>query len=566
MKKILLILTIISTLVLSNLAFADYTSNLEDKDFLSAQLIVAEKKIDSDSTIQYVDGKIEEMSDNLKKLSKLYSKIPLIREKIEWSSNQTYIMLSYILDYIEAKVWLLIYELESGSDIIVYIDDNCTEDICTETYIKEIINQQILLWEKVDISIVSLTDEKWTIFKKKLTWTPIISFNKDLVDKLIKNDSRLKDYIKQIWDTYYMILWAWIPGDENLCSDGIDNNGDGNVDADDDTCNVITVLYDSRCTEWDLCKIDTLEAGLKQQTFHLWFVVNTVDYNTEEGKELYDIVWGKLPTILASDISSDMRKSLEAYNLLKEIDTKDYKYMITFLWWKWDPTWEICDNKIDDDGNGQTDCEDAACNSKTQCREEKKGQLDVFIMSYCPFWEIAVEQIPLLQEALDNNIELGIHYIASKTGDGEQAEDFQSLHGVPEAEEDIRQLCVQEYYGTQKLIDYMQVRYENSDNYGKVTDDSSIALEAIEADVDEIDSCVTEGEWGKLLAEDIKIADELGIGASPTWMANNRYEFGGIDVNMIKAEFCKYNEEIEGCESEEIIDTGSSGGGASCGQ
>gem|GEM_PF-3453518 len=102
-----------------------------------------------------------------------------------------------------------------------------------------------------------------------------------------------------------------------------------------------------------------------------------------------------------------------------------------------------------------------------------------------------MKQIPLLQESLDNNIELGIHYIATKIGDGYRAEDFQSLHGVPESEENIRQLCVQEYYGTQKLIDYMQVRYENANNYGQVNDDSSIALESIEADVEEINTCVT---------------------------------------------------------------------------
>jgi len=84
--------------------------------------------------------------------------------------------------------------------------------------------------------------------------------------------------------------------------------------------------------------------------------------------------------------------------------------------------------------------------------------------------------------------------------------------------------------------------------------------------VEEINTCVTGWEWGKLLAEDIKIGQELKIGASPTWMANNRYEFSGIDANKIKVEFCKYNEEIEGCESRDVIDTGSSGGGASCGQ
>ncbi len=572
-KKLLFLLTIICTIIFSNITFADYTDNLEDKEILSAQLTSSRNKINSDSIIKYIDKKIEKISDNLKKLSKLYDKIPLIREKIEGGSNQTYIMLSYILDYIEAKIGLLIYDLESDSDsiltvddIVVYVDENCTEEICTETYIKDVINNQILWWEKAEISIVSLTDKDWNLFKDTLAWTPIIFFDKNIANRLIKRDKLIKNYINQIGDNYYIVLWTWIPGNENLCGDGIDNNGDGDVDADDKTCHIVTLLYDSRCTEGDLCNIDSLEANLSKQTFSLWFIVNTVDYNTKEWKALYEKVWWKLPTILATDLSADMKKDLEEVNFLKEIDVKQYSYEITFLPSTWDPTGEICDNGIDDDENGQIDCEDISCSSKTQCREEKKGQLDVFIMSYCPFWEIAMKQIPLLQEVLDSKFELVIHYIAKKIGDGYGAEDFQSLHGVSESEEDIRQLCIQKYYGTQKLVDYMQVRYKNADNYGKITDDYSVALEGIDADVDEIDICVTGWEWGKLLAEDIKIAQDLGIGASPTWMANNRYRFGGIDVNKIKSGFCKYNEEIEGCESDDVIDSGNSGGGVSCGK
>jgi len=192
--------------------------------------------------------------------------------------------------------------------------------------------------------------------------------------------------------------------------------------------------------------------------------------------------------------------------------------------------------------------------------------LDVFLMGYCPFGEIAAKQIPLLKDALNNNFTLGVHFIANKTGEWDTASDFESLHGVPEAEENIRQLCIQKYNGIDKLVEYMQVRYENADNYGKVKDAPTIAIEAIWADVAVINTCVTDGEWGKMLTEDIKIAISLWIGASPTWLANNRYEFGGIDANAIKKEFCKYNPEIEECANEEVIETEAptEGAGPSC--
>ncbi len=42
----------------------------------------------------------------------------------------------------------------------------------------------------------------------------------------------------------------------------------------------------------------------------------------------------------------------------------------------------------------------------------------------------------------------------------------------------------------------------------------------------------------------IKLANELQIGASPTWFANNKYTFSGIDSETIKTNICKYNSDL----------------------
>ena len=80
--------------------------------------------------------------------------------------------------------------------------------------------------------------------------------------------------------------------------------------------------------------------------------------------------------------------------------------------------------------------------------------------------------------------------------------------------------------------------------------------EETDVDTDSVKQCF-EGEEGKqLLREDIKIAQGLGIGASPTWLANNKYTFGGIDSETVKTQFCTYNKDLEGCENTLSSDTG----------
>ena len=41
----------------------------------------------------------------------------------------------------------------------------------------------------------------------------------------------------------------------------------------------------------------------------------------------------------------------------------------------------------------------------------------------------------------------------------------------------------------------------------------------------------------------------LGIGASPTWLANNKYKFSGIDAQTIKTNLCQHNAKMAGCDA-----------------
>jgi len=182
-------------------------------------------------------------------------------------------------------------------------------------------------------------------------------------------------------------------------------------------------------------------------------------------------------------------------------------------------------------------------------RVEEKAKLEVFLMWYCPYGEIAAKAIPTLQTALKDDVKLDFHYIATKTWEWFKAADFESLHWVTEAEEDIRQLCIKKHYNTNTLVSYMQTRYANADNHWVVKDDKKLAYDANKIDAKKIDDCVENWEWGKLLAEDIKLAEELEIWGSPTWLTNNKYNFGWIEASAIQIEFCKYNADLAGCKT-----------------
>jgi hypothetical protein len=172
-------------------------------------------------------------------------------------------------------------------------------------------------------------------------------------------------------------------------------------------------------------------------------------------------------------------------------------------------------------------------------------------MWYCPFWELALKALPQIKDTFKNDdIKVNIHYIANKTGTGNTANDFNSLHGVPEAEENIRQLCINKNYWTDKVISYAVERYKNADNYGRITDKPEDAMKTVWIDSKKIQECIDSWEWSKLLEEDIKLAQELWINASPTWFANNKYKFGGIKASNIQTAFCQYNPTLEGCKNE----------------
>ena len=312
----------------------------------------------------------------------------------------------------------------------------------------------------------------------------------------------------------------------------------------------LTVLTDKRCKT---CRTGRIVAQLKGMLPKLQ--TKTLDYTTPEGKKLYDSLSAKGQKILLPAYLFDQKiKEADAYNMLRRFLVPAGPYLNLRVGARFDPTKEICDNKIDDNHDGKIDCADPECKNSLVCRKEIPKKLEVFVMSHCPFGIRALNALKEVTKAFGKDLHLEIHYIATETAPGK----FRSLHGPTEVEEDKRELCAMKYYGKNyKYLDYILCRNKNirDNNWQKC------AVNGIKAKV--IEKCSTGPEGTKLLSEDIKIAQGLGIGASPTWMANNKFKFSALAPKQIQQNFCAHNPKLKGCSKN--LSNQSKGPKGSCG-
>ncbi len=300
------------------------------------------------------------------------------------------------------------------------------------------------------------------------------------------------------------------------------------------------LINDSRCLEenCDADFIQNLKMSLRQ--FFPMIEFEEYDYNSNLGKQFYEkYTLENLPAILLTFKIKEEGNYETIQNFVTEKDNLlDLKLGATFDPLTGNHSIEFCDNNKDDDGDGSSDCEDEKCKASLVCREEVAQQLDLFVMSQCPYGTKALDAMEEVLENFGEQIDFNIHYIANENADGS----FQSLHGQPEVDENIRELCAIEYYSDDyEYMEYILCRNKN------IAGDWEECAEGFSR----INSCFNGSEGEKLLSDNIKLANELGIGASPTWIVNNRYEFGGIDAETVKQNLCLYNPDLgEACDLE----------------
>ena len=298
------------------------------------------------------------------------------------------------------------------------------------------------------------------------------------------------------------------------------------------------------------CKDRSCDTGRLEGSFLSMFpglTLEKLDYGDEAGKKLYEEEGIEaLPVMLFDE---NIAKA-DGYDRLERFlqPSKSGKWKVFKGRAKFDPKAEICDNGADDTGNGKVDCDDDTCKNNLLCREEAAGKLELFVMSQCPFGLKAFTAMKEVLPAFGADLKFEVHFI----GD-EQNGQLTAMHGQGEVDENIRELCALKK-APKKAMEYIWCRNENirDNNYLPCAEKAGIT--------DVVKACFEGDEGKKLLSDDYKVAKGLGIGGSPTWIANGRHQFSGIDAATVQRNICQHNSGLAGCGKALSGDTGAPAG------
>jgi hypothetical protein len=144
------------------------------------------------------------------------------------------------------------------------------------------------------------------------------------------------------------------------------------------------------------------------------------------------------------------------------------------------------------------------------------NQLDLWVMSQCPFGVKAEGGLinARAQNAIPENVKVNVRYIVGEAK-VEGKTTWQSLHGDPELQEDIRQIAIQKTW-PDKFWKYLEAR-----NVDYHAEDWKAAATTAGLNPTEVEATTKLGR--KLLAQDIKDAAQLKVSGSPTYMWQNTY-------------------------------------------
>jgi len=176
----------------------------------------------------------------------------------------------------------------------------------------------------------------------------------------------------------------------------------------------------------------------------------------------------------------------------------------------------------------------------TPAAGEDKVKLEFYVMSQCPYGTQVEDAIKPVLDKIGGSVDFHLDYIANDNGDGT----FGSLHGQPEVDENIRQLCAIKY-GSEgyKYMDYIFCRNKNIQS----TAWESCAREAA-LDVAKVTACAEGAEGKALHSESVKRAEARGARGSPTiYLADQQYS-GGRDALSFQRALCAHLEGNPACE------------------
>ncbi len=182
-----------------------------------------------------------------------------------------------------------------------------------------------------------------------------------------------------------------------------------------------------------------------------------------------------------------------------------------------------------------------------------KPVVDLFVMSFCPYGNIAEELFEPVYQNLGDSFILRPRYIVySNYGGGgpsyciDEDSKYCSMHGIGERKQDIREECVLYNDGVGKWFEFiMEINAEC--NAGNIEDCWTDVAESIDLDPEEIEACYEENKV-KYSEENLKMMELLGASGSPAIYINGETYNGARTSQAYQDAICAVmEEEAEGC-------------------
>jgi len=173
--------------------------------------------------------------------------------------------------------------------------------------------------------------------------------------------------------------------------------------------------------------------------------------------------------------------------------------------------------------------------------KSSRPSTELFVMSFCPYGVQAENVMKPVVDLLGTKANITVRYIA--TVQGTTVDSVKSLHGLTEAKEDLRQLCVAKYYPSKLwpyLMDIDANCYPIRQNVTSLDACSVNATRKLGIDNQKIETCASGSEGLALLSSDEAITKNLKITGSPTLLINGQKYTGQRTPDAYKQGICDH--------------------------
>jgi glutaredoxin len=168
-----------------------------------------------------------------------------------------------------------------------------------------------------------------------------------------------------------------------------------------------------------------------------------------------------------------------------------------------------------------------------------RPSVDLYVMSFCPYGTQAETVMSPVVDLLKSRADIRVRYITSVSGT--TADSVDSLHGMPEAKEDLQQICINKYY-PEKFWSYLNAFndacYPSWQNAAVLESCRKNTTATLGIDSAKITACAEGAEGIALLRADEAASTKDGATASPMLFINGVKYSGARTPEAFKQAIC----------------------------